>query len=128
MSLTLLLFFATRLLVGRFLRPHYLGALHEKLTGIDSRVHARDWVLSNSLVDAVGRRISTGREDIAIIHAQNARIDPQEYLLSLGWRRTITFQPGDRFWAFQSIEAAIFLALAAVIVLATIAVVRRTPA
>jgi ABC-2 family transporter protein len=127
MSVTLLGFFAARLVVGRFLRPHYLTPLHEKLTGIDARVHSRDWVLSNSLVDAVGRRIATGREDLAILHAQNARIDPQEYLLSLGWRRAVSFQPADRFWIFQSIEAAIFIGLAAAIVLVTLWFVRRTP-
>ena len=83
------------------------------MAGLVPGAHARDWVLSNSLVDAVGRHISAAREDLAILHAQQARIDPQEYLLSLGWRRALSFQPADRFWTFQAIEAGIFVALAA---------------
>jgi hypothetical protein len=128
MTLTLVVFFATRFGIGRFVRPHYLAPVHQKAPGLDPHTHAGDWVLSNSLVDAVGRHISTAREDVAILHAQQARIDPQEYLLTLGWRRAITFQPSDRFWIFQSIEAAIFLALAVAIVFATVALVRRRSA
>ena len=127
MGLTLVLFVGARLVVGRFLRPHYLPPLSERATGVDSSAHARDWVLSNSLVDSVGRRITTSREDLAIVHAQSARVDAHEYLQSLGWRRVVTFQPADRFWGFQSIEAAIFLALALVLVAAAVWLARRTP-
>jgi hypothetical protein len=128
MTLTLVVFFAVRLGIGRFIRPHYLPPEHVKANGLDPGTHAQDWVLNNSLVDAVGRHISAAREAKAIVHAQQARIDPQEYLLMLGWRRAVTFQPSDRFWIFQSIEAAIFFALALAIVLATVELVRRRPA
>jgi hypothetical protein len=127
MSAALAGFFAVRLLVAKFLRPHYLPSHHERASGLAPTGHARDWVLSNSLVDAVGRHITVAREDLAIVHAQQARIDPQEYLLSLGWRRALSFQPADRFWTFQSIEAAIFLALAAAIVVASVWLVQRRP-
>jgi hypothetical protein len=128
MSAALAAFVAVRLAVAKFVRPHYLAPRHETAAGLTPGTHARDWVLSDSLVDAVGRRISAPREDVAIVHAQHARIDAHEYLLSLGWRRAVAFQPGDRFWTFQSVEAAIFLGLAAVIVLATVRIVQRTPA
>lgn len=128
MSLTLAAFFAARLFVARFLRPHYLAPLEQSAGGVDSRARAHDWVLSNSLVDAVGRHISTPREDLAILHARQARIDPQDYLLSLGWRRVVSYHPADRFWLFQSIESAIFLALAAAMLAMAIALVRRRPA
>jgi hypothetical protein len=127
MSAALAAFFATRLVVAKFVRPHYLSPLHERTDGLTPGAHVHDWVLSNSLVDAVGRHITAGREDLAILHARHARIDAQEYLLSLGWRRAVSFQPGDRFWAFQGIEAAIFLALAVAVVLATLRLVRRIP-
>jgi hypothetical protein len=80
----------------------------------------RDWVLSNSLVDAAGRTISAPREDTAIVHAQHAGIDPQGYLATLGWHRAISFQPAGRFWTFQAIEAGIFVSLA--LVLTTVSV------
>jgi hypothetical protein len=127
MSAALAAFFAVRLGVAKFARPHYLPSHHERASGLSPNTHARDWVLNNSLVDAVGRHISVAREDLAIVHAQHARIDAQEYLLSLGWRRAVSFQPAERFWEFQGIEAAIFLALAAAILLATVRVVQRAP-
>jgi hypothetical protein len=128
MSAALAAFLAARLAVGKFARPHFVSALHERTGGLAPSAHARDWVLSNSLVDAVGRQITVAREDLAIVHAQHAGIDPQDYLLSLGWRRAVSFQPADRFWAFQGIEAALFLGLAAVLVLVTLRVVQRSPA
>jgi hypothetical protein len=85
-------------------------------------------VLSNALVDASGRTISTAREDTAIVHAQHAGIDPQSYLATLGWHRAVTFQPAGRFWTFQAIEAGIFLVLAAAAVLLALRLVRRAPA
>jgi predicted lysophospholipase L1 biosynthesis ABC-type transport system permease subunit len=128
MTVALAAFVAVRLAVGNFLRPRYQAPEHDTATGLTPSLHARDWVLSNSLVDAVGRHISAARENLAIEHAQNARIDAQDYLLSLGWRRSVSFQPADRFWTFQVIEAAIFVGLAAAIVLVTLRLVQRTPA
>ena len=127
MSLTLAIFVAVRLAVANFLRPRYVAPEHETMAGLVPGAHARDWVLSNSLVDAVGRHITSAREDLAILHAQQARIDPQEYLLSLGWRRALSFQPADRFWTFQAIEAGIFVALAVALLAATVWLVRRSP-
>jgi hypothetical protein len=128
MTAALAAFVAVRLAVANFLRPRYMAPEHDTATGLTPNTHAHDWVLSNSLVDALGRQISAARENLAIEHAQNARIDAQEYLLSLGWRRAVTFQPADRFWTFQVIEAAIFVGLAALILIATLRRLRRTPA
>jgi hypothetical protein len=128
MSAALLAFVAARLAVAQFVRPHYVAAEHDTATGLTPTTHAHDWVLSNSLVDAVGRQITAARENLAIVHAQQARIDAQDYLLSLGWRRAVSFQPSDRFWTFQAIEAGIFVGLAAVMVLLTLRLLHRTPA
>ncbi|MGH3003255.1 MAG: ABC transporter permease, partial [Gaiellaceae bacterium] len=121
-------FVATRLGVEKLLRPHYLAPLHRTVDGIGPMAPARDWVLSDSLVDAVGRTISTAREDGAIVHAQHAGVDPQSYLTTLGWHRAVTFQPAGRFWTFQAIEAGIFVLLAAVAVLVALRLVRRASA
>ena len=128
MTAALAAFVAVRLAVANFLRPRYLAPEHDTATGLTPNTHAHDWVLSNSLVDALGRQISAARENLAIEHAQAARIDVQEYLLALGWRRAVSFQSADRFWTFQAIEAATFLGLAALIVIATLRLVQRTPA
>jgi ABC-type transport system involved in multi-copper enzyme maturation permease subunit len=128
MSAALLAFVAARLAVSQFLRPHYVAAENDTATGLTPSTHAHDWVLNDSLVDAVGRQITAARENLAIVHAQQARVDAQEYLISLGWRRAVSFQPSDRFWTFQAVEAGIFLALAVAMILVTLRLVQRTPA
>lgn len=127
MSVTLVVFVAVRLAVLEFARPSFLGPLHRTVVASDSGRQAGDWVLSDTLVDAAGRRITTGREDLAVLHAQLAGIDPQTYLVTLGWKRAISYQPGGRFWTFQAIEAGIFVTLAAAVVAATLWLIRRTP-
>ena len=83
---------------------------------------ARDWILENRLVDAVGRRISTSSRRHSRSRTPSSRgVEHSEITwLSLGWRRAITYQPNDRFWTFQAIEAGLFFALGALAVLGTI--------
>jgi hypothetical protein len=128
MTVTLVAFVAVRLAVARFLRPRFLTAQHASTLSFSGGARPRDWVLSDQLVDAVGRQITAAREDLAILHAQQGGIDPHDYLATLGWRRIIMFQPADRFWAFQTIEAGIFAALALLVVAVTVWAVRRAPA
>jgi hypothetical protein len=127
MTATLLAFVAGRLAVLQFLRPHFEAPLHRIAVATDTGRQAGDWLLSDTLVDAGGRQITAGREDLAVLHAQQAGIDPHTYLVSVGWKRVITYQPAGRFWTFQLIEAGLFAALAVAIVLTAIWLVRRTP-
>ena len=85
-------------------------------------------MLDDKLVDSVGRRITSAREDLAVVHAQHAGIDAQQYLASLGWKRLVTFQPADRFWTFQGIESAIFVGLALLAIGAAVVLLRRRSA
>ena len=127
MTATLVAFASTRLVVAELLRPHFLAPLHRVVIGADPIPQTGGWVLNDTLVDAVGRQITAGREDLAVLHAQHAGIDPQTYLVTLGWKRVVAYQPAGRFWTFQLIEAGIFVTLAAAVVLATLWLVRRTP-
>ena len=52
---------------------------------------------------------------------------PQTYLVTLGWKRIISYQPADRFWTFQIFEAGLFLALSVAIMALALWLVRRTP-
>jgi hypothetical protein len=128
MSLAVVVFVAVRVGVEKLARPNYLPPHHRTVDTVAPSGGARDWILDNRLVDAVGRRISTAQEDLAITHAQHARVDPQDYLLSLGWRRAITYQPNDRFWTFQVIEMGVFVLLGMLALATTLVLVRRTPA
>ncbi len=127
MTATLVVFVSTRVVVLKFLRPHFLAPLHSSVSATDSARQGGDWVLSDILVDAGSRRITAGREDLAVLHAQQAGIDPHTYLVTLGWKRVISYQPAGRFWTFQLIEASLFIALAVAVVLTTLWLVRRTP-
>ena len=49
-------------------------------------------------------------------------------IASAGFRQFTSYQPISRYWAFQSIETAIFLALAAALIALGFAVVRRRDA
>ena len=60
MSVTLIVFAATRLAVLKFLRPHFLAALHRTVVATDSGRGVGDWVLSDTLVDAGGQNITAG--------------------------------------------------------------------
>jgi hypothetical protein len=127
MTATLLAFGATRFLVIEFVRPHFLAPLHRSVLAGDSGLGPGDWVLSNNLVDGGGRQITAAREELAVAHAQLAGIDPHTYIVTLGWKRLITYQPASRFWTFQLLEAGLFVGLAALVVLAAVWLVRRTP-
>jgi hypothetical protein len=127
MTATLLAFGATRFLVSAFVRPHFIAPLHRVVAATAAGGRPGDWVLSNTLVDGGGRQITAGREELAVLHAQQAGIDPHTYILTLGWRRIISYQPAGRFWTFQIIEAGLFAGLAAALILLAVWLVRRTP-
>lgn len=127
MTATLVTFASTRLIVMYFVRPYVLAPLHRAVIGPDAVPQTGGWVLNDTLVDAAGRQITAGREDLAVLHAQHAGIDPQTYLVTLGWKRVVAYQPAGRFWTLQLIEAGIFVGLAAAVILATLWLVRRTP-
>lgn len=127
MTSTLVAFAAVRTIVLEFVRPHFLAPLHQIAAATGGGPGAGDWVLSNTLVDGGGRQITAAREDLAVLHAQQAGIDPHTYILTLGWKRFISYQPAGRFWTFQLFEAGLFIGLAALVVLVTVWLVRRTP-
>jgi ABC-2 family transporter protein len=127
MTATLVAFGATRFLVVAFVRPHFLPPLHKIVLPTDSGPQLAGWVLSDTLVDGGSRKITAGREDLAVLHAQHAGIDPLTYIVTLGWKRVISYQPAGRFWTFQLLEAGLFVALTAAVVLVTVWLVRRTP-
>src|SRR5437868_1522701 len=81
MTATLVAFGATRFLVIEFMRPHFLTPLHRVVLATDTGRSPGDWVLSDTLVDGGGRQITAGREELAVLHAQQARIDPHTYIV-----------------------------------------------
>ena len=127
MTATLVAFGATRFLVLEFVRPNFMAPLHRVVAATGTASSVGDWVLSDTLVDGGGHQIAAGREELAVIHAQQAGIDPHTYILTLGWKRVISYQPAGRFWTFQLLEAGLFAGLAVALVLLALWLVRRTP-
>jgi hypothetical protein len=127
MTATLVVFAMTRVLVLVFLRPSLMPARHQTVLPSEAGPRSTAWVLSDTLVDAGGGQVSAARENLAILHAHQASIDPQTYVDSLGWKRLLSYQPAGRFWSFQLLEAGLFFALAAVITTVAVWLVRRTP-
>lgn len=128
MTVTLVVFGAVRVLVADFVRPHFLAPLHRVIAATATSAMPGDWVLSNTLVNAGGRRVSAANEELAVLHAQQAGIDPHTYIVTLGWRRIVSYQPAGRFWTFQLFEAGLFVGLAVILVLVAVWLVRRAPA
>ncbi|HEY1387585.1 MAG TPA: hypothetical protein VGF38_03495 [Ktedonobacterales bacterium] len=122
MALTLVLYTAFGLLIQIALRPNYLPPI--TLTGANALAprDPNDWALDFGIRTATHHTVTplqvtqacggSGPEATSCIHAH-------------GWTEFLTYQPADRYWLFQGIEAGIFLLLAAALVALTIWIVRR---
>jgi hypothetical protein len=59
--------------------------------------------------------------------ATDAGVNLTTYMHNHGIQRWVDYQPADRFWTFQYIEAGIFVGLAAILLAAVIWRVKRRP-
>ena len=116
---TLGAFVLVRAAVGIYLRPHYLTPLMKTgpLKGSGSNPPG-SWLISQGLVSPHGQALGHGLNptDLPAACQVGASVDKGSIvscLTSHGFLNAITFQPANRFWAFQGIESAIFLVLSA---------------
>ena len=144
MAATLAVFVGTRLAVTLWVRPHLIAPIHTltplTATGLRSLVFTTgdsngpvtaylnsdrrgDWVLSSGahVVDASGRVVYGLGKTLATASAQTLRAR----LAGLDLRVPVVYQPASRYWAFQTMETAIFMALAFVLVGLCFWLVRR---
>lgn len=131
MGATLVAFVAVRVAVEFFLRPHYQAALTESYSlapdakTILSRTPGT-WQISAQTVDKAGHVVSNGigidfNRIVGVcpsLAGGSAGVAPsasntQTCIRDAGIHVVATFQPADRYWPFQGVEAAIFLALSA---------------
>jgi hypothetical protein len=75
------------------------------------------WITENTPVDPGGRLVDTLPGWVgSCVPAPEQRSDPQgcfARLAEAGYRQRVAYQPAGRYWTFQAIETAAFLALAA---------------
>ncbi|HYY78656.1 MAG TPA: transporter [Actinomycetes bacterium] len=85
----------------------------------------QDWILDSGLLDRAGHRLSFAQESAVLRAARDADISKTAYLQQHGIRTLEVYQPGDRFWTFQLIEAGLLVALAAVLLAIAVWLVHR---
>ena len=139
MAITLVGFMAARLLVQLLARPRFVAPLRRTfplLGDMAPNELTGDWLLRAGVYDATGSRLRGGvfgNFSVAVCGAPPtttagappttvnqcvAEFGQGAYNLQL-------FHPADRYWLFQGIETALFVALAALLLLAAVHWVRR---
>ena len=130
-AVTLAAFVAVRAVIAFYLRPHYMAAVVKVMALGGAKSPGGAWVLSAGLVGPNGHFYSGGI-DIQDMPAACQVAFPGgkgsvlSCMVAHGFHQSVTYQPASRFWAFQGIEAGIFLVLAgALVALAYRMVLRR---
>ena len=115
LAITIAVFLAVRVPIAVYLRPHFLPPLR---TVASLRAPTGAWVLSQSLVGPHGATVG----DLFSVPAacQPTGFDGKglvaKCLADHGFHMATIYQPASRFWAFQGIEAGIFVVLAGALV------------
>jgi hypothetical protein len=120
LAATLGIFVAIRVAVGLYLRPHFLTPVTKVLPLLGSSP-AGAWVISSDMVNGHGQNLGAGWDFNELPAACGSAFPGGKglngpCLAAHGFHQILTYQPDSRFWAFQGIEAGIFLVLAVVLV------------
>jgi hypothetical protein len=133
---TLAVYAGLALLAGNVLRRHYMAPLVAK----SSHIPGGAWIISDWWTKG-GKFIFAGRPPFSLLpqlcpssfalgrRAGGIRsfgsLTPTQCLVQHGYTQWADYQPASHFWPFQWIEAGWLLALAALLIAATIWLVRR---
>ena len=132
-------FIGLRVLVSDAVRPHYLTAV-TTYSGMLSNynVPAGSWQLSSGVISKSGQVDSLpascrGEFPADLAQAGGKMTTGQLHsafacLQSAGFRHFDTYQPANRYWAFQGIETGLFVLLGAALLAVTYVIVRRRDA
>lgn len=132
LATTLGIFAGVRFGVDYLLRPRYLPPLVKSFpVGSSAPLGAgSNWVVSTRILTGAGRpagAIVGTRSQVTVPPACARFLEPGGFgtgrlvrcLAAHGWRTVVAYQPAGRFWTFQGIETAIYLAAAAALVALT---------
>jgi len=117
-------FLAVRLPVEYWLRQRYQTPVSELLdpsvnlttgpSAVPISPGSAPWVLNQSMVDKAGHPIPPTLQDQISQHTQALHGQAAgAYLNRLGLHLKVVYQPANRFWTFQIIEASLFVGIAA---------------
>jgi hypothetical protein len=140
MAVTLAGFITVRALIALLLRPHYMSAVtvFYKVTSGFTPPGAF-WPIASGILGPNGLPIDQNTNGNALdgipgtylpascaAPGRGAFAPPPSCTQALAhFREFLTYQPADRYWAFQGIEAGIFVALAAALLAVTAAILLR---
>lgn len=128
MAVTVTAFAGLRFLIAEYARPRYLTAITRSLPPYSGWAPpAGSWTLSNATLGPNGLNYTAGisyQDTPAACRAVGQQSNRfASCLSSHGFHTLITYQPASRFWALQGIEAGIFIALAAALIIVAYRVV-----
>ena len=122
LAVTLALFVGLRALIGVYLRPHLMAPITKLFPPVGPTSSPPGaWVLSTSFVDGRGQDLGNGfpineiPADCRGALLKGNGVNDQCFA-SHGFHQLVTYQPDSRFWAFQGMEAGIFVVLALALV------------
>ena len=128
-------FLAARMAVALLARPAYATPLTTMepvpVGGSTDRAGQRhgpsvaDWIIEHGYADANGRRLSWTEYYELEDAANRAGTNLNQFLHARGIQQFEVYHPADRFWTFQLIEAALFVAVAAILIGVVVWRVRR---
>jgi hypothetical protein len=104
-----------RLVVEEWARPHYMAPL--VAAGESDNPGRSAWIYGSTIHDRLGHDVSF----LSVLQACGKAIGSHIQVTAScfaghGFVNVVVYQPGDRFWAFQAIETAIFCGLAAALI------------
>ncbi|GAB3002012.1 ABC transporter permease subunit [Saccharothrix stipae] len=118
-------YLAVRFVVAGWLRPNFqapettvqrVAADDVTLDPGGSRMSTgdrHDWIVASGYADPSGRHLSVYEAVEMDVAARRAGVEFSAYLHERGVQQWVTYQPADRFWTFQLVEASVFAGLAA---------------
>jgi hypothetical protein len=108
-------FLALRVAVALFLRQHFIAPVvrNAPLAGSRTRASAHAWSMSDYIASPTGQTSETGVHIPTACQSLFGFGGFNHCLATHGYHRIVTYQPADRFWTFQAVEAGIFTVLAA---------------
>jgi hypothetical protein len=121
MATTFAVFAGLRFLIAEFARPHYLTPVSRVFPFGPDNGPPGSWVLPSIVTGPGGQRYGnfTFQDIPAACSGQAQKPSLASCMTAHGFHDLITYQPAARFWAFQGIEAGIFLVLAAALIAVT---------
>lgn len=147
MLLTLVGYLAVRIPIAAFVRPHYLPPLTLTWDPYVTRnpplqPGSQDWIISSGWLNSFGNPVNqvgffagpppgppacTANAGPGLTTSASNAWNGWDTLCTHtnGWLYQVIWQPADRFWLFQGIEFVVYLALAVVLVVLALWLVRR---